>query len=115
MRANMFRQLLEDLNRSTADIEAAALISTVGLMIASTLPQGMHEDRSGAVSAAWLSLGERTAGELVRVPIQGERGYIIMSAACPEAGLSVLAKFNAKLCLIFLDIKRVAETFFKLI
>ena len=89
-------------------------------MIASALPQGMDEDRIGAMSAALLSLGERTArelarGKLERVLIQGERGYVIMSAAGPEAVLTVLAKSNAKLGLIFLDIKRAAETLSKLI
>ena len=66
MRTDMFQQSLEDLNGSTADIEACALISTDGLMIASALPQGMDEDRIGAMSAALLSLGERTARELSR-------------------------------------------------
>jgi uncharacterized protein len=120
MRTEMFQQSLEELNGSTADIEASALISTDGLMIASALPQNMDEDRIGAMSAALLSLGERTARELVRgslerVLIQGERGYVIMSAAGPEAVLTVLAKPNAKLGLIFLDIKRAAETLSKLI
>ncbi len=50
MRTDMFQQSLEDLNGSTADIEASALISTDGLMIASALPQGMDEDRIGAMS-----------------------------------------------------------------
>jgi uncharacterized protein len=120
MRTDMFQQSLEDLNGSTADIEASALISTDGLMIASALPNGMDEDRIGAMSAALLSLGDRTARELARgalqrVLIQGERGYVIMSSAGPEAVLTVLAKPNAKLGLIFLDIKRAAETLSKLI
>jgi hypothetical protein len=38
-----------------------------------------------------------------------------MSAAGPVAVLTVLAKSNAKLGLIFLDIKRAAETLSKLI
>ena len=52
MRTDMFQQALEDLNGSTADIEASALISTDGLMIASALPHGMDEDRMGAMSVA---------------------------------------------------------------
>ncbi|MDD2925374.1 roadblock/LC7 domain-containing protein [Rhodoferax sp.] len=120
MRTDMFQQSLEDLNGSTADIEASALISTDGLMMASALPQGMDEDRIGAMSAALLSLGERTAkeltrGQLERVLIQGAQGYVIMTAAGPEAVLTVLAKSNAKLGLIFLDIKRAAEALSKLI
>lgn len=120
MRTEMFQQALGDLNGSTADIEASALISTDGLMIASALPHDMDEDRIGAMSAALLSLGDRTArelgrGVLGRVLIQGERGYVIMSAAGPEAVLTVLAKPNAKLGLIFLDIKRATETLSQLI
>lgn len=120
LRTEMFQQALGELNGSTADIEASALISTDGLMIASALPHGMDEDRIGAMSAALLALGDRTARELARgglsrVLIQGERGYVIMSSAGPEAVLTVLAKPNAKLGLIFLDIKRAAETLSQLV
>ena len=120
MRTDMFQHVLEELKGSSADVEASALISTDGLMIASALPQGMDEDRVGAMSAALLSLGDRAARELARgtlerVLLQGERGYVIMSSAGPEAVLTVLAKPNAKLGLIFLDIKRAAETLSKLI
>ena len=56
MRTDMFQQVLEELKGSSADVEASALISTDGLMIASSLPNGMDEDRVGAMSAALLSL-----------------------------------------------------------
>ena len=120
MRTDMFQQVLEELNRSSADVEASALISSDGLMIASSLPQGMDEDRVGAMSAALLSLGDRAARELARgtlerVLLQGERGYVIMSSSGQEAVLTVLAKQNAKLGLLFLDIKRAAEALAKLI
>ena len=120
MRTEVIQQTLHELNGATADIEASALISTDGLMMASALPQGVDEDRVGAMSAALLSLGERAArelarGNLQRVLIQGERGYIVMSAAGPEAVLTLMAKPNAKLGLIFLDIRRAAEALAKLV
>lgn len=120
MRTDVIQQTLHELNGSTADIEASALISTDGLMMASALPQGADEDRVGAMSAALLSLGERAARELARgtlqrVLIQGERGYIIMSAAGSEAVLTVLARANAKLGLIFLDMRRAAESLARLL
>jgi predicted regulator of Ras-like GTPase activity (Roadblock/LC7/MglB family) len=120
MRTEMFQQVLDELNSSSTDIEASALISTDGLMIASALPQGADEDRIGAMSAAMLSLGERAArelsrGGLERVLLQGERGYVIMSASGAEAVLTVLAKANAKLGLVFLDIKRAAEALSRMI
>ena len=54
-------------------------------------------------------------GTLERVLLQGERGYVIMSSSGTEAVLTVLAKQNAKLGLLFLDIKRAAEALSKLI
>lgn len=120
MRTDLIQQTLQELNGSTADIEASALISTDGLMMASALPQGMDEDRVGAMSAALLSLGERAArelarGSLQRVLIQGDRGYVIMSAAGPEAVLTLLARSNAKLGLIFLDMRRAVDALARLI
>ena len=89
MRTDMFQHVLEELKGSSADVEASALISTDGLMIASALPQGMDEDRVGAMSAALLSLGDRAARELARgtlerVLLQGERGYVIIALRAPK-------------------------------
>ena len=113
-RAAQIRQTLEDLTSSSADIEASALISIDGLLIDAAMPQNMDEDRIGAMSAALLSLGERTArelgrGRLERVLVQGEDGYVIMTAAGEEAVLTVLTRAEVKLGLAFLDIKRAAQ------
>jgi predicted regulator of Ras-like GTPase activity (Roadblock/LC7/MglB family) len=115
MRADLLTSVLTELNGTSADIEASGIISTDGLMIASVLPAGMDEDRVGAMSAAMLSLGDRTAQELNRgnleqVLIKGRQGYVLMTYAGEDAVLTVLAKPNAKLGLIFLDVKRAAES-----
>ena len=99
------------------------VISTDGLMMAAVLPVGLDEDRVGAMSAAMLSLGDRTAQELGRgsleqVLIKGNNGYVLMIYAGEEGVLTLLAKPNAKLGLIFLDVKRVASrspSYFKII
>ena len=69
---------LRELQISSPDVEAAAIISVDGLPIASSLPQGVEEDRVSAMSAAMLSLGERIASELGRglldeVYVRGEK------------------------------------------
>lgn len=120
MRSDIFSSILSDLNGSSAEIEASAVISTDGLMMAAQLPAGMDEDRIGAMSAAMLSLGDRTAKELARgsleqVLIKGHHGYVLMTHAGKEAVLSVMAKPNARLGLIFLDVKRAAEAITKLV
>lgn len=115
MKADLLTSVLTELNGTSGDIEASGVISTDGLMMASVLPVGMDEDRVGAMSAAMLSLGDRTAQELKRggleqVLIKGDKGYVLMTYAGHEAVLTVLAKPNAKLGLIFLDVKRAAES-----
>ena len=115
MRADMLTSILNELNGTSADIQASGVISTDGLMMASVLPAGLDEDRVGAMSAAMLSLGDRTAKELARgtleqVLIKGALGYVLMAYAGDESVLTVLAKPNAKLGLIFLDVKRAAES-----
>jgi predicted regulator of Ras-like GTPase activity (Roadblock/LC7/MglB family) len=111
----MLTSVLTELNGTSGDIEASAVISTDGLTIASVLPAGLDEDRVGAMSAAMLSLGDRTAqelarGELEQVLIKGDKGYVLMTYAGSESVLTVLAKPNAKLGLIFLDVKRAAAS-----
>ena len=115
MKADLLTSVLTELNGTSADIEASGVISTDGLMMASVLPVGMDEDRVWAIRAAMLSLGDRTAQELNRggleqVLIKGNHGYVLMTYAGEEAVLTVLAKPNAKLGLIFLDVKRAAES-----
>lgn len=120
MREEMLESILNELNGSSVDIEASAVISTDGLMIASVLPQSMDGDRVGAMSAAMLSLGDRTAqelarGELEQVLVKGKTGYVLMTYAGNDAVITVMAKQNAKLGLIFLDVKRAAESIAKVL
>jgi predicted regulator of Ras-like GTPase activity (Roadblock/LC7/MglB family) len=120
MREDVLTSILTQLNGTSADIEASGIISTDGLMMASVLPAGMDEDRVGAMSAAMLSLGDRIASELARgtleqVLIKGDKGYVLMTYGGPDAVLTVLARPNAKLGLIFLDVKRAAESIVDLV
>ncbi len=118
-RSQLMVDRLRDLQASSPDIEASAVVSVDGLTIASALQQG-DEDRVAAMSAAMLSLGERIASELGRgsldqVYIKGEQGYVILMSVGQEAVLTALAREQAKLGLIFLDMRRAAEALAKLI
>jgi hypothetical protein len=111
---------LKQMQVSSPDIEAAAIVSIDGLTIASVLPQGIEEDRVSAMSAAMLSLGERIANELGRstleqIYIKGKMGFVVLMSVGNDAVLTVLAREQAKLGLIFLDIRRAAEDLNKLI
>jgi len=105
---------LQEMQAAVPDIEASAVVSVDGLVIASALPASAEEDRVSAMSAAMLSLGERIASELGRgnieqVYIKGDQGYVVLTAVGEEAVLTVLARKQAKLGLIFLEMRRAAE------
>ena len=119
-RSQLIVERLRDMQASSPDIEASAVVSFDGLTIASALPRSVEEDRVSAMSAAMLSLGERIASELGRgaldqVYIKGSNGYVILMSVGQEAVLTALARENAKLGLILLDMRRALETLTKLI
>lgn len=119
-RSQLMVDCLRDLQASSPDIEASAVVSVDGLSIASALPAEVEEDRVSAMSAAMLSLGERIATELGRgsleqVYIKGASGYVILMSVGQEAVLTVLAREQARLGLIFLDMRRATQNLTRLI
>jgi hypothetical protein len=110
-RTEQLVERLRDLQASSGDIEGAVIVSVDGLSMASSLASGIEEDRVSAMSAAMLSLGERISselgrGELEQVQVKGESGYVILTAVGEEAVLTVLARKEARLGLILLDVSR---------
>ena len=119
-RLDMMVERLQDLQSTSPAIEASAVVSVDGLCIASALPAEVEEDRVSAMSAAMLSLGERIATELGRgsleqVLIKGRRGYVVLMSVGPEAVLTALAREQAKLGLLLLDMHRAAEDLSRMI
>jgi predicted regulator of Ras-like GTPase activity (Roadblock/LC7/MglB family) len=111
---------LRNMQAAAPDIEASAVVSVDGLIMASALQQGVEEDRVSAMSAAMLSLGERISGELGRggleqVYIKGDKGAIVLTAIGEEAVLTAMARHEAKLGMIFLEMRRAAEDLVKLV
>ncbi len=119
-RADQMVDRLRSMQAAAPDIEASAIVSVDGLIMASALQQGVEEDRVSAMSAAMLSLGERISGELGRggleqVYIKGNNGSILLTSVGVEAVLTALARQEAKLGLIFLEMRRAAEDIAKLV
>jgi predicted regulator of Ras-like GTPase activity (Roadblock/LC7/MglB family) len=119
-RSEKMVESLRAMQTAAPDIEASAVVSVDGLIMASALPVEVEEDRVSAMSAAMLSLGERIAGELGRgnldqVYIKGDDGFIVLTAVGEEAVLTALARQKAKLGLIFLEMRRAAEELIKLV
>lgn len=112
--------VLASLSATSGDIEACAVVSVDGLMMASNFPAGLEEDRVGAMAASLLGMSERASKELDRGALQqifvrGQGGNVVIMAAGPEGVLVVLCSQNAKLGLIFLDMQRAAQELAKII
>lgn len=113
VRGKVIRPILRRLNGSSTDIEASALMSTDGLMIAAVLGEGVDADRFGAMCASLLVLADRAAqeisrGQLKQVLVEGERGLMLLVRAGPDAVLALAARPTVNLGMAFLDARKTA-------
>jgi len=102
------------LQRSSPEIEAAALISLDGLLIASALLPENNPDRISAISASILSLAEQMGKEaglaaLEQVYIQGESGHTVLMAVGDQAVLTAFVAVRAKMGVLLLDMRHAAN------
>jgi predicted regulator of Ras-like GTPase activity (Roadblock/LC7/MglB family)/type II secretory pathway predicted ATPase ExeA len=109
-RLDNLNKILRHLQSESPGVEASALISEDGLMIASSLPQDLEETRVAGMTATLLNLGTRAAvelrrGEVQEVIVRGEQGYAVMISAGRGVLLLVLANETSKLGLIFFDMR----------
>jgi len=105
---------MRTLQQSVQEVEASAVISVDGLIIASALPASLSEDRISAMSAAMLSLGEQINREMGLGPLEqlytrGSNGYIILLAVGGSAVLTTLVKPEAKLGVLLLELRKAAD------
>ncbi len=114
-RVEKIQDVLRSLRAVSPDIVGSAMVSTDGFIIASLLPSEVDEELVSGMAAALLGVGERIATELMggsmeQTYVRGRLGYVILNAVGQDALLIVLTTPDAKLGLVFLDVKRrVAE------
>lgn len=119
-RSQLIGESLKQLQTSSTDIEGSVVVSVDGLSFASSLSQEVEEDKVSAMSAAMLSLGERITQELGRgtveqVYIKGEEGFVLVKFIGDEAVLTVLARRQSKLGMLFWVMRRACESLSKMI
>jgi predicted regulator of Ras-like GTPase activity (Roadblock/LC7/MglB family) len=119
-RLESLNAILSKLQRESPGIEASALISEDGLVIASALSPDLDDTRVGGMTATLLSLGSRAAAELRRGEIQevivrGDHGYAVMVNAGRGVLVLVLASENTKLGLIFFDLREAIKAINKVL
>ena len=119
-RSEQMVERLRNMQAAAPDIEASAVVSVDGLIMASALQVGVEEDRVSAMSAAMLSLGERISTELgskglEQVYIRGNKGFIALVAVGGEAVLTALIRPEGKEGLVLFEMRRASEDLVKLV
>ncbi len=110
----MYKEILphlKDLDSSSIDIEASALVSIDGLVMATTLPLDMDADHIGAICAGAFLLGHHTSekcasGVLEQVLLKCAKNQIVMMRAGTEVILTVITKPYANLEQVFFSLKQ---------
>jgi predicted regulator of Ras-like GTPase activity (Roadblock/LC7/MglB family) len=110
-RTEKITEILRGLRISSPDIFGLAVVSLDGFLIAAVAPTEIDEELVAGMSAALLGVGERISGELMRAPmkqifVKSEKGYVILNAIGEESVLVLLVSGDAKLGLIFLELRR---------
>jgi predicted regulator of Ras-like GTPase activity (Roadblock/LC7/MglB family) len=106
--------VLNEFERNVPHVEATAVVSTDGLVIASRLPKEVEEDRVGAMGAAILSISTRSGSELERgnmerVLIEGTNGYLLIRSIADVAILVCLVDKEVRLGMLFYECKNCVE------
>ncbi|MDI6903171.1 MAG: roadblock/LC7 domain-containing protein [Methanocellales archaeon] len=111
--AEMLESILNDLKR-TGDIEASAIVSRDGLIMASDIPPGIHAEAFAAMSATMLGAAETATAELKkgipdRIIVESAKGKVIAAGAGPKALLVAMTGSYAGLGLILVEVERATE------
>ena len=93
--------ILSGLNSTSKDIQASAIISSEGLIMAAQIDKNLNEDRVAAMTIAISAQANRVVreirlGRLQQVLIKGQKGYAIIISAGEQAVLTVMLNKNAQ-------------------
>ncbi len=105
---------IEDLRLRVPEVEAAAIVTADGLIVAASQSLGEDQMFLGGVMATALTAGERIAAELDRgsfenLFVKGERGYVLLTSIGDDKVLALIANEKVKLGMLFLEAERLAN------
>jgi predicted regulator of Ras-like GTPase activity (Roadblock/LC7/MglB family) len=105
------QEILRGLRRASADVVGASIVSIDGFVIASLLPAEIDEEQVSGMAAAMVGVGERISSELMgstmeQTYVRSAKGYVVLNAVGTDSVLVALTTKDAKLGLIFIELKR---------
>ncbi|MFO0590785.1 MAG: roadblock/LC7 domain-containing protein [Polyangiaceae bacterium] len=105
-------EILRSIRTSSPEVIGAVVVSRDGFIVASVIPNEIDEDLIGGMASTLLGVGERIATDLMRAEmeqifVKSPKGYIVVNAAGPESALVLLVTRDAKLGMVFIELKRI--------
>ena len=109
----MLDKVLSDFSKM-GDIEASAIVSRDGLLMASNIPEGIHAETFAAMTATMLGAAETVVAELKkgvpdRVIVESKEAKLVATGAGAKALLVVMTAPAAGLGLILVELEKAAE------
>ena len=110
-RTERIQEVLRGLRTASPDVIGASVVSIEGFVIASVLPSEIDEELVSGMAAAMLGVGERISSELMgsvmeQTYVRSEKGYVVLNAIGSDSVLVLLTTKDAKLGLIFIELRR---------
>ena len=110
-RTERLNAALRSLRMVSTDIIGAAVVTMDGFIVATVMPNEVDEELIGGLAASLLGVGERISEDLMRVEmeqvyVRSPKGYVIVNALDNDTAILLLVTREAKLGLIFLELKR---------
>lgn len=109
----ILEKLLSDLKK-VGGIEASAVVSRDGLLMASDIPSGIHAETFAAMNATMVGAAETAVSELKkgvpeRVIAESKEAKVIATGAGSKALLVVMTGPDAGLGLVLVEMARITE------
>lgn len=113
-REEVMIEMLKELRAASPGVEAAVLISSDAMPLASDMNGTLEEEVMSATASALIAAGERVAGDLARgniehVYLRGDIGDLVVVKVNEEALLACSVDGNAKMGITLLEVNRCAQ------
>jgi len=113
-REQLMLQMLKELKAECSGVEAAVLISSDAMPLASDISDSIPEEVICATASALISAGENVAGDLSRgsigqIYLRGDEGDMVVVKVNDHAELACTVNHRAKMGLTLMEVARCAK------
>lgn len=107
-------EIMQELRAECPGVEAAVLVSSDAMPLASDMPESMKEEMLSALSSSLMASSERVARDLARgkveqVYLRGDLGDLLVVSVNNDALLACTVDHQAKMGMMLLEVNRCAS------